>query len=160
MKAVIFQTQGEDFGISIEHVVSIEKVLDLKPIPNLPDYVKGVMPIRGELVPVIDVSCLFKKIENNELEKAKIITVQTDELTAGLLVSEAKEILELEQEQLKLLPIGAGASSKWFSSIAMKDSRLITLVNPASFIGTLEALDDIKSELLTLNIEENEKASI
>ncbi|MGD7007854.1 chemotaxis protein CheW [Metabacillus sp. 84] len=158
MKAVIFQIQNEDFGIPIDYVVSIEKVQDLKPIPNLPDFVKGIMPIRDELVPIMDVAYLFIKKEITDLDEAKVITVQAEEFTAGLLVGEAKEILELEENTLKPLPIGAGDSSKWFSSIAMEENRLITIVNPDSFIGTLEGLDDIKAELE--NVRNEEKASL
>ncbi|AZB43472.1 chemotaxis protein CheW [Bacillus sp. FJAT-42376] len=160
MKAVIFQIQEEDFGIPIEHVVSIEKVLDLKPIPSLPDYVKGVMPIRKDLVPIIDLALLFSNKANSALDDSKVITIHSNEMNAGLLVNDAKEILELQESDLKPLPLGAAASADWFSSIAMKEGRLITVVDSASFIRTLEGIEQIRAEIIDLQKESTEKASI
>ncbi|MTH52313.1 hypothetical protein GKZ89_02765 [Bacillus mangrovi] len=160
MKAIIFQIQEEDFGIPIEDVRSIEKIAGMKQIPNTPDYAAGVMLIRGELIPILDVTKLFGREEKLNLEQAKVIAVQTEEIAAGLLVKDAKEIADIEKDQIKPLPAGTGAADKWFSSIAMMDSRLITMVNPTALLGSLDDLADIQEEMKKLIENEKEEASV
>ena len=93
LKAVIVQCGNEEYAISVDLIVSIERLEQVNPIPHLPNYMLGLMRIRGELVPILD----FEQILYNKSalgnENARVVVVQIKELYIGLLVIDAKEIL-------------------------------------------------------------------
>ncbi len=143
-KVVVFQVGTEEYGIPIEHVISIEKVEGITPIPHLPLYVKGIVKVRGELLPVIDFEEILyhRAIQYND--QTRMIVVKTDELTIGFLVNDAKEIIDIEKENLKQLGLVAFNKTSYFSSIANLDSRLITLIDPSKLVQSLEGINEIQ----------------
>ncbi|PMC39520.1 chemotaxis protein CheW [Bacillus sp. UMB0899] len=148
-KIVVFRTSDEEYGIPIEHVISIEKLEDINVIPNMPVYMKGVVKVRGELIPVLDTNQIFYHqnitIDNN----VKLIVIQSDDISAALIVNEAKEIIDIEENQLKTIPIGAFQSTKYFSGVASIEWRLITLINPTYLIESLENFAIVKEEMMS-----------
>ncbi|MCM3599673.1 chemotaxis protein CheW [Robertmurraya korlensis] len=143
-KVVVFQVGSEEYGIPIEHVISIEKVEGITPIPHLPVYVKGIVKVRGELLPVIDFEEILyhRNIQYND--QTRMIVVKTDELTIGVFVNDAKEIIDIEKENLKQLGLVAFNKTSYFSSIANLDSRLITLIDPLKLVQSLEGINEIQ----------------
>jgi purine-binding chemotaxis protein CheW len=142
-KVVVFQVGTEEYGIPIEHVISIEKVEGITPIPHLPVYVKGIVKVRGELLPVLDFEEILyhRTIQYND--QTRMIVVKTDELTIGVLVNDAKEIIDIEKENLKQLGLAFNKTS-YFSSIANLDSRLITMIDPSKLVQSLEGINEIQ----------------
>lgn len=143
-KVVVFQVGTEEYGIPIEHVISIEKVEGITPIPHLPVYVKGIVKVRGELLPVLDFEEILyhRTIQYND--QTRMIVVKTDELTIGVLVNDAKEIIDIEKENLKQLGLVAFNKTSYFSSIANLDSRLITMIDPSMLVRSLEGINEIQ----------------
>ncbi|WP_391559397.1 chemotaxis protein CheW [Robertmurraya sp.] len=143
-KVVVFQVGTEEYCIPIEHVISIEKVEGITPIPHLPVYVKGIVKVRGELLPVLDFEEILyhRTIQYND--QTRMIVVKTDELTIGVLVNDAKEIIDIEKENLKQLGLVAFNKTSYFSSIANLDSRLITMIDPSKLVQSLEGINEIQ----------------
>ncbi|MFC0477793.1 chemotaxis protein CheW [Robertmurraya beringensis] len=143
-KVVVFQVGKEEYAITIEHVISIEKVEGITPIPHLPVYVKGIVKVRGELLPVLDFEEILyhRTIQYND--QTRMIVVKTDELSIGVLVNDAKEIIDIEKEQLKQLGLVAFNKTSYFSSIANLDSRLITIIDPSKLVQSLEGIKEIQ----------------
>jgi purine-binding chemotaxis protein CheW len=143
-KVVVFQVKTEEYAIPIEHVISIEKVEGITPIPHLPVYVKGIVKVRGELLPVLD----FEEILYNRAiqynDQTRMIVVMTDDLSVGVLVNDAKEIIDIEPENLKQLGLVAFTKTSYFSSIANLDSRLITMIDPSKLVQSLEGIHEIQ----------------
>ncbi len=143
-KVVVFQVGKEEYAITIEHVISIEKVEGITPIPHLPVYVKGIVKVRGELLPVLDLEEILyhRTIQYND--QTRMIIVKTDELSIGVLVNDAKEIIDIDKEQLKQLGLVAFNKTSYFSSIANLDSRLITIIDPSKLVQSLEGIKEIQ----------------
>ncbi|MEK3991099.1 chemotaxis protein CheW [Robertmurraya sp. FSL R5-0851] len=143
-KVVVFQVGKEEYAITIEHVISIEKVEGITPIPHLPVYVKGIVKVRGELLPVLDFEEILyhRTIQYND--QTRMIVVKTDELSIGVLVNDAKEIIDIEKEQLKQLGLVAFNKTSYFSSIANLDPRLITIIDPSKLVQSLEGIKEIQ----------------
>lgn len=148
-KVVVFRVGNEEYGFPIEHVMSIEKFEEINVIPNMPFYMKGVVKVRGELIPVLDTNHIFYHQDTSIDEHVKLIVVQSEELTAALIVNEAKEILELQENQLKSISVGAFLATKYFMAIASIDDRLITIIHSNLFISSLEGIALIKQEVLS-----------
>ncbi|OAS87496.1 MULTISPECIES: chemotaxis protein CheW [Metabacillus] len=148
-KVVVFRAGNEEYGLPIEHVISIEKLENINIIPNMPYYMKGVVKVRGELIPVLDLNRILYQDDTFGDDNAKLIVVQSEELSAALIVKEAKEILDIYENQLKTIGIGAFQSTKYFTAVASLEDRLIMLIDPNLFISSLESIAIVKEEMVS-----------
>lgn len=147
-KVVVFNTGNEEYAIPIEHVISIEKLENINVTPKMPPYMKGVVKVRGELIPVLDMNFIFYHEETEVDANCKLIVVQSDELSSALIVKAAKEILDIKEEQLKSIPVGAFQSTKYFTAVISTNERLITIIQPNLLISNLEDISLIKEEII------------
>jgi len=148
-KVVVFQVGNEEYGIPIQFVTSIEKVEGITPIPHLPNYVNGIVKVRNELIPVIDFERILynRPIVANEL--VKMIVLQTEDLSIGVVVKEAKEIIDIPSESLKQLGLIAYNKTTYFSEIANLNSRVITLISPSVLVRSLDGIREIQEFMRT-----------
>jgi len=144
-KVVVFQCGNEDYAVSIEHVVSIEKLEHVNPIPHLPNYLIGLMKIRGELVPIIDFEQILYNRSGVDHDQARVVTMHTEDLTVGLLVKEAKEILDIDEENLKQIGLVNYTKTRYFTAVANLEDRMITIVDASILVRTLEGFNDIQT---------------
>ena len=156
VKVVVFRCGQEEYAIPVENIVSIEKVERVNRIPHLPDYVLGLTRMRNELLPILDFEQILYHHTGNSPE-AKIIVVQADDFIFGLLVLEAKEILDIQGELLKQVGLVNYAKTQYFSSVANLDDRMITLVSPEVLVNTLDGIKEIKAYMKSLTEEEMQK---
>jgi purine-binding chemotaxis protein CheW len=148
-KVVVFCAGNEEYGIPIEHVISIEKLENINVIPNMPSYMKGVVKVRGELIPVLDMNLIFYQENTMGDDNSKLIVVQSEELSSALIVKEAKEILDIQEDQLKSIPVGAFQSTKYFTAVISMNERLITIIDPNLLISSLEGIALVKEEIIS-----------
>jgi purine-binding chemotaxis protein CheW len=143
-KTVVFQAGNEEYAFPILYVISIEKLEGMTAIPHMPDYVTGITKVRGELIPVID---LEKVLYNRDIladEKTRLIVLQTADISMGVLVRDAKEILEIPADNLKQPGLIAYQNTKFISGIANFDKRMIMVIDPETLIQSLEGIKQIK----------------
>ena len=141
-KSVVFTCGTEEYAVPVEQVVSIEKVEHITPIPHLPNYLLGYTRIRGELVPVIDFqSILYGKSTEGEL--SRIVVMNTDVINFGLVVADAKEILDIDPDLLKQMGLVNYAKTKYFTAVANLENRMITCVDPKVLVNSLEGIREI-----------------
>ena len=143
LKAVIVQCGNEEYAIPVEAVVSIERLEQVNPIPHLPDYMLGLMRIRGELVPILDFEQILYGRSIKEQANARVVVVQTETLFMGLLVLDAKEILNLPEDVMTSSGLMAYSRTPYFTIIANLKNRMITVVDPAILSKTLAGMDEI-----------------
>ncbi|WP_144510189.1 chemotaxis protein CheW [Bacillus sp. FJAT-22090] len=153
-KVVVFQCGNEDYAVPIEHVVSIEKLEQINPIPHLPNYLIGLMKIRGELVPIIDFEQILYNRSGVNNENARVVTMHTQDMSIGILVKEAKEILDIAQEDLKQIGLVNYTKTRYFTAVANLEDRMITIVDPSILVRSLEGIKDIQSYLERVKKEE------
>jgi len=128
MKFAIFKIGEEDFGIEIDKVVEILNTQKVYTLPELPDFLSGVITVRGEVVPLLDLRRRFgiTAAEAKEL----IIIVRYDVEKIGLLVDEIKEIISLNSNEIMAPPtLFKGLKKKYLSGIGKKDERVFILLN-------------------------------
>lgn len=153
--AVVFQCGTEEYAVPVSQVVSIEKMEHITPIPHLPNYLMGFTRIRGDLVPVLD----FQRILYNRPSvgaQVKMIVLHTDVVNYALVVSDAKEILDLDEEILKQVGLVNYAKTKYFTAVANLEHRMVTYVDPHILVQSLEGIREIIQYLRKMkNTEEN-----
>lgn len=146
-KVVIFQSIDEEYAFPISYVVSIEKMQHITKIPNMPSVMKGVTKIRGELIPVLDMSAILFRKTINETEQTRIIVIQTDDLSVGFIVDDAREILDFSGDSIKQLSIVAYRKVEYFTGVASHGDRLITIIDPKRMFESLEGIQVIKDHI-------------
>lgn len=129
-KYVIFKLDKEHYGIPIENVLSIEKTGETTRIPNAPNYVKGVINLRGEVIPVVNLRSKLG-MELEDLSKnSRIIVVIANEIVAGLMVDSSSEVLEIDKENIDKPPITErNEFIEYISGIGKTPDRLIILLD-------------------------------
>ncbi|MGF7057144.1 chemotaxis protein CheW [Brassicibacter mesophilus] len=138
-KYVAFKIDEEYYGIDINNVKAIERVQAFTRIPNAPEYVKGVINLRGEVVPVIDLRKRFG-IDCKEIDSdSRIIIVLTNETLIGLLVDSSSEVMQLNSDSIDNPPeIKDNISDDFVKGVGKKDSKLIILIDIEKVIGYRE----------------------
>lgn len=107
-KYLTFRLDNEEYGIVITQVLEIIGVIKFTPLPRVPEYVKGVINLRGKVIPVIDLRLRFNLRETEHTEKTCIIVVEVvDEigkLQIGLIVDSVSEVVNIVPEDIEATP--------------------------------------------------------
>jgi purine-binding chemotaxis protein CheW len=143
-KVVVFRTGNEEYAIPLQLVVSIEKLDTPTPIPHMSDFIKGIVEIREELIPIIDLEYIFFKRYLNTDENARLVVIQSSKLSLGLLVNEAKEIIEIPEEKIKQVGLISFADTAYISGVVSLEGRLITIINPEILVESLDGMKDLQ----------------
>lgn len=138
-KYVVFKIDDEYYGIDINNVKSIERIQHFTRVPNAPIYVKGVINLRGEVVPVIDLRLRFE-LPHKELDSnSRIIITFVNEIQIGLLVDSSSEVIEINNEDVDSPPmVKDNISEDFIKGIGKQDGKLVILVDVEKVIGIKE----------------------
>ncbi|MCC9601204.1 chemotaxis protein CheW [Stieleria sp. JC731] len=131
-----FTLQDEEFGIEILRVQEIKGLSRITPIPNMPYYIRGVMNLRGTVVPIIDLRAKFAMPQVDYNQFTVIIVVTIGEKVIGLVVDAVSDVLNVAEENIESAPdLGGQADTTFMTGIAKSGERLITLLNMEDLIG-------------------------
>jgi purine-binding chemotaxis protein CheW len=127
-KFAVFIIGEEYFGIEIARVIEILNTQKIHSIPEMPDFLSGVITVRGEIIPIIDLRqrlCL-----QSTSEKELIIVIKYDNEKVGILVDTVKEIISLTHDEIISPPsIFRGLKRKYLSGLGKKEDRIIIILN-------------------------------
>lgn len=158
-KSVVFACGTEEYAVPVNHVVSIEKLEKITPIPHLPQYLIGFTRIRGELVPVIDFQhILYNKRSEGDL--VRIIVLNTDLVNFGLVVTDAREILDFDPNILMQVGLVNYSKTKYFTAVANLENRMITCVDPSILVNSLDGIREIVQHLHEINQNEETENNV
>ena len=139
MKFTIFNIREETFGIDITRVIEILRVQKIFTIPGLPEFLSGVMSVRGAVIPVMDLRLRFGTKPAGR--KERIILVRYDREKIGFLVDEIKEILVLNPDEIRPSPsIFKGFKTEYLTGIGKKDDRIILILNIDNLLTSEERI--------------------
>lgn len=131
-----FQLSDEQFGIDILRVQEIKGLTHLTPIPNVPDYIRGVMNLRGTVVPVVDLRNRFGMPVSAYNQFTVIIVVTVRAKVMGLVVDAVSDVLNVGDSELEELPeLGGGIDTSFITGMAKCSERLITLLDIDRLLG-------------------------
>lgn len=136
-----FQLQDEEYGIEILRVQEIKGFSRITPIPNAPRYIKGVMNLRGAVVPIVDLRAKFNLPEMEYNRFTVIIVVTIGPKVMGLVVDAVSDVLNVGANEMEATPnLGEGVDTSFMTGIAKTGERLITLLNIDKLAGTEESV--------------------
>ncbi len=99
-KYLIFSVGDESYGIRIKYVIEIIGIEEITKVPDLPDFVKGIINLRGKIISVMDARLRFKKEPKEYDDRTCIIVIEIDRILFGLIVDNVKEVASIEESNI------------------------------------------------------------
>lgn len=131
-----FQLQDEEYGLEILRVQEIKGYSKVTPLPNTPPEVKGVMNLRGTVVPVIDLRTRFGLRAAEYTRFTVIIVVTVGAKVVGLVVDAVSDVLNVASREMVPPPdLGSGVDTSFMTGIARNGERLVSLLNIDRLVG-------------------------
>lgn len=129
LQFVTFKVGNEEYGIDILKVQEINRVTDITPVPNSPQYIEGVINLRGKVIPVINLRRMFgldtKNLDNN----SRIIVVDVG-VVLGIIVDSVSEVLRVSSDVIDPPPsMSTTISSEYVRGIGKLNDRLLILID-------------------------------
>jgi len=134
---VTFRLGEEIYGIDVLQVQEVLRITEISPVPGAPDYVLGIINLRGNVVTVIDARNRFGLPPKESDDASRIIVVDAFEKVVGLLVDNVSEVAYVPDSQIEMGPnVGADESNKFVSGVCNRDDELLILVDLAKLIDS------------------------
>ena len=129
-KYLTFMLGKEEYGIGIGYVTEIVGIQSITEVPELPYYVKGIINLRGKIIPVVDVRLRFGKEAKEYTDRNCTIVIEVRDITVGLIVDSVVEVLSISQENIVPLPqLGNGSQQKYIKGIGKSGSNVKLLLD-------------------------------
>ena len=108
-KFLTFALAGEEYGISIMKIKEIIGMMQVTVLPQTPDYVKGVINLRGKVIPIIDLRCKFNLEQVEPSERTCIIVIESEnddqtQTLVGLIIDAVSEVINLKGDEVEPAP--------------------------------------------------------
>lgn len=140
-KYLTFFTDKQLFGIPISDIIQIIKVQEITKIPDFPYYAKGIINLRGEIIPVIDMRLRFHKDEVPYDERTCIIVTNIRKEGIGFIVDSVNEVTEIDLTQISEPPKMAGnEENAYLAGIGRVDDKVVLLLQTAKILGDNEIM--------------------
>ncbi len=128
-KYLTFKLAGEEYGLEILKVREIIKIMDITAVPQMPGYVKGVVNLRGKVIPVIDLRLRFGMAEAEHTEETCIIVVNVG-TEMGVVVDTVQEVLDIADQQIEPPPaLGSDVDTHFILGMGKVGERVKILLD-------------------------------
>jgi purine-binding chemotaxis protein CheW len=135
LKIIAFRLGEEEYGLNIDYVQSIERINRITRVPNAPIYVQGVINLRGNVIPVVDLRSMLNLGQAHYTENTRIIITKYEGIELGLIVDQTSDVFDISPEAIEKSS-SSGLASDYFESIAKIEGRLIILLKLAELMKT------------------------
>jgi purine-binding chemotaxis protein CheW len=146
LQLVSFKIGNEEFGVDILNVQEINKMTQITKVPNAPDYVEGIINLRGRVIPVINLRTRLNMEKKASDKDTRIIVVEVGKSTVGFIVDAVSEVLRIPVNITEVPPsIVTGIDSDFIKSVGKLDDRLLILIdlNKVLVLSEKSSLDTI-----------------
>lgn len=129
-KYLTFHLAGEEYGLEILRVREIIGLMEITAIPRTPSHIKGVINLRGKVIPVIDLRLKFEMPQAERTEQTCIIVVDVGDVEMGIIVDKVSEVLDIAAEQIEDPPsFGACVDTQFILGMGKASSKVTILLD-------------------------------
>jgi purine-binding chemotaxis protein CheW len=130
LQLVSFKIANEEFAVDILNVQEINKMTQITKVPNAPDFVEGVINLRGRVIPIIDLRTRLR-LEKKEYDKdTRIVVVEISNKTIGFIVDAVREVLRIPKNITEAPPeLVSGIDSEFIKAVGKLEDRLLILID-------------------------------
>ena len=139
---VTFRLDGETYGINVMQVQEVLRMTEIAPVPGAPDYVIGIINLRGNVVTVIETRKRFGLMPTEADDSTRIVIIESDNNIVGILVDSVAEVVNLRGSQIETAPnVGNDESSKYIQGVFSREEDILILVDLNKFLSDDEWSD-------------------
>ncbi len=136
IQVVAFQLGNEEYAVDILNVQEINRLLKITRVPRSPDYIDGVVNLRGSIIPVINLHKKFNMEISGNDEDTRIIVFQFDDIKAGIIVDKVSEVLHINQKNIEeTASVYNSIDAETIKGVARVDDRLLILLDLQKLLG-------------------------
>ncbi len=129
-KFLIFILGSEAYGIEIHRAREIIGLLDITEVPQSPEYVKGVINLRGKVMPVVDLRLKFLMDEESHSQKKCIIVVDVNNTSIGLIVDSVSDVTDISSGEIEVAPdFSVGIDPSFIMGLGRESDRVIIMLD-------------------------------
>ena len=130
LQLVSFFIGNEEFGVDILYVQEINRMSQVTKVPNSPDFVDGVINLRGRVIPVIDLRLRLGMPKKEPDKNTRIIVMEVTGKTVGFIVDSVNEVLRIPKNVTEAPPdLAVGVNSEFIKSVGKLEDRLLILID-------------------------------
>lgn len=144
-KYLTFSLDRETYGIEIKYVTEIIGLQAITQVPELPDYIRGIINLRGKIIPLMDVRLRFRKPEKQYDDRTCIVVVDIDDLFIGLIVDMVTEVMNIGDGDIVSTPdFGNGARNRFIRGIGKVGEEVKLLLDCRNLLSEDE-MEELKT---------------
>lgn len=129
-KFLTFFLAGEEYGLEILKVQEIIGMMDITPVPRSPDYIRGVINLRGKVIPIVDLRLRFGMEQAERTSETCIIVVEANRVQTGIVVDQVSEVLNIASGEIEDTPaFGSEVQTDYILGIGKADGRVKLLLD-------------------------------
>ncbi|WP_340820732.1 chemotaxis protein CheW [Methanolobus sp. WCC4] len=146
LQMVVFQLGDEEFGVEIMKVQEIIRMPEITQIPQSPDFVEGVINLRGRIIVVINLDKRFNLSSKEVDEHSRIIVVEIGDNVVGMIVDSVNEVLRIPASSVDPAPelVMSSVSKEYITGVGKMDNRLLIFLDLARILDKKEVEDIAK----------------
>ena len=130
LKLVGFFLGSEEYAVDILKIKEIKLMQEITRVPKAPDFVEGVINLRGDIIPIIDLRKKLRLGKAEIHEETKIIVIELDDKLVGVIVDEVSEVIEIEDTRISPPPpIIGGVEAEYLKGVGRMGNRLLILLD-------------------------------
>ncbi len=140
-----FLIEKESYGIEVRYITEIIGIQPITKIPELPEYVKGIINLRGKIIPVMDVRLRFKKEPREYNDRTCIVVVDISDVSIGLIVDSVSEVLTIPEQDIVDPPsMNRGFNNRYIKKIGKVGNEVKLLLDCGKLLteDELEIIND------------------
>ena len=148
LQVVSFALGSEEYGVDIAQVQEINRMVAITRVPRAPQFMEGVINLRGQLIPIVDLRTRFGMERAERTKNTRIVVTEIGSKRLGIVVDSVSEVLRIPVDQIEGAPdLVAGVDTEYIRGVGKMDDRLIIMLDLARVISAsekteLQALDD------------------
>lgn len=145
-KYLTFSLGNEFYGIEIKHVTEIIGVQTITEVPELPEYIKGIINLRGMIIPVMDIRLRFKKPPKEYNDRTCVIVIDIKDVSIGLIVDSVSEVISIPDQDIVAPPEVSKGRNKYIKAIGKVSNDVKLLLDCDKLLKNeeIESLNEIR----------------
>ncbi|MBK1810075.1 purine-binding chemotaxis protein CheW [Clostridium sp. YIM B02505] len=136
-KYITFYIEKEFYAIEVRYVLEIIGIQPITEIPKTPEYIKGIINLRGKIIPVMDVRTKFKKDFVEYHERTCVIVVEVEKVSTGLIVDGVSEVMKIDSSMISPIPAHDN-ESRYISGIGRLGEDIKIILDCKELINGIE----------------------
>ncbi|UOQ48189.1 chemotaxis protein CheW [Gracilibacillus caseinilyticus] len=144
-KTIIFKLNNQEYGANIEQIISIERFEEIVPLPQTSDFIKGIINLRGSVIPIVDLRTRLGLIEAAPTEQTRILIANVRDFRLGLIVDEATDVIDIHPDSIEDAPeLVKSVDYQYMKGVAKLEDRGMLLLLDLNHVLSLHELEEVQ----------------